>query len=112
MSIVETRLITGGVDTHLDVHVAAAIDANGGVFGVDSFPTTTAGFAELHAWLCGFGTVASVGVEGTGAYGAGLARFLQHAGVKVIEVVAPAVKLAAATASPTPSTPWRQRGRR
>ena len=89
MSIVETRLITGGVDTHLDVHVAAAIDANGGVLGVESFPTTTAGFAELHAWLCGFGTVASVGVEGTGAYGAGLARFLQHAGVKVIEVDRP-----------------------
>ena len=51
MTIVETRPITGGVDTHLDVHVAAALDANGGVLGVESFPTTTAGFAELHAWL-------------------------------------------------------------
>jgi len=31
MTIVEsTRLVTGGVDTHLDVHVAAAVDANGG----------------------------------------------------------------------------------
>ena len=47
MTIVETRPITGGVDTHLDVHVAAALDANGGVLGVESFPTTTAGFAEL-----------------------------------------------------------------
>ena len=55
MTIVETRLITGGVDTHLDVHVAAALDGNGGVLGVESFPTTTAGFAELHAWLCSFG---------------------------------------------------------
>ena len=71
MSNVETRLITGGVDTHLDVQVAAAIDANGGVLGVESFPTTTAGFADLHAWLCSFGTMARVGVEGTG----GLARF-------------------------------------
>ena len=52
MSIVETRSITGGVDTHLDVHVAAALDANGGLLGVWSFPTTTAGFADLHAWLC------------------------------------------------------------
>ena len=43
MSIVETRLITGGVDTHLDTHVAAALDANGGVVGVESFPTTTLG---------------------------------------------------------------------
>ena len=35
MTIVETtRLVTGGVDTHLDVHVAAAVDASGGVLGV------------------------------------------------------------------------------
>ena len=80
MTIVETRPITGGVDTHLDVHVAAALDGNGGVLGVESFPTTTAGFAELHAWLCRFGAVERVGVEGTGAYGAGLARFLRGPG--------------------------------
>ena len=89
MTIVETRPITGGVDTHLDVHVAAALDANGGVLGVESFPTTTAGFAELHAWLCSFGPLERVGVEGTGAYGAGLARFLRAAGVAVIEVDRP-----------------------
>ncbi len=57
MTIVETRLITGGVDTHLDVHVAAAIDSSGGTLGIESFPTTTAGFAELHAWLRGFGSL-------------------------------------------------------
>jgi transposase len=73
MTIVETRPITGGVDTHLDVHVAAAMDSNGGTLGVESFPTTPAGFAELHAWLWGFGPLERVGVEGTGAYGAGLA---------------------------------------
>ena len=89
MTIVETRPITGGVDTHLDVHVAAALDANGGVLGVESFPTTTAGFAELHAWLCRFGSLERVGVEGTGAYGAGLARFLRAVGVAVIEVDRP-----------------------
>ena len=76
MTIVETRPITGGVDTHLDVHVAAALDGNGGVLGVESFATTLAGFGELHAWLCRFGSLDRVGVEGTGAYGAGLARFL------------------------------------
>jgi transposase len=89
MTIVETRPITGGVDTHLDVHVAAALDANGGLLGVWSFPTTTAGFAELHAWLIGFGTLGRVGVEGTGAYGVGLARFLRGAGVAVLEVSRP-----------------------
>ncbi len=78
MTIVEpTRSITGGVDTHLDTHVAAAVDANGGLLGVESFPTTTAGLAELHDWLAGFGALARVGVEGTGAYGAGLARHLR-----------------------------------
>jgi transposase len=89
MTIVETRPITGGVDTHLDAHVAAALDANGGVLGVESFPTTTDGFARLHTWLGSFGAVTQVGVEGTGAYGAGLARFLHRAGVRVIEVDRP-----------------------
>ena len=81
MTIVEsTRPITGGVDTHLDVHVAAAVDANGGVLGVESFATTPAGYVELYAWLAAFGTVDRVGVEGTGAYGAGLARHLRGRG--------------------------------
>ena len=39
--------------------------------------TTRAGFAELYGWLTDFGAVARVGVEGAGAYGAGLARFLR-----------------------------------
>ena len=47
MTIVETRPITGGVDTHLEVHVAAALDANGGVLGVESFPTTPAGYRRV-----------------------------------------------------------------
>jgi transposase len=90
MTIVEsTRPVTGGVDTHLDVHVAAAVDAGGGVLGVESFPTTRAGFGELYRWLCSFGELARVGVEGTGAYGAGLARYLRGEGVAVIEVDRP-----------------------
>ena len=90
MTIVETtRLITGGVDTHLDVHVAAVVDGNGGVLGVESFATTPAGYRELCSWLETFGTVARVGVEGTGAYGAGLARHLRCRGVVVIEVDRP-----------------------
>ena len=57
MTIVETHPITGGVDTHLDIHVAAALDSNGGTLGVESFPTTTGGFSDLYAWLSGFGTL-------------------------------------------------------
>ena len=90
MAIVEnTRPVTGGVDTHLDAHVAAALDMNGGVLGIESFPTNTAGFAQLHRWLETFGPLAKVGIEGTGAYGAGLARHLRGCGVVVIEVDRP-----------------------
>jgi transposase len=92
MTIVEnTRPVTGGVDTHLDRHVAAAVDDVGALLGVESFPATAAGYRDLHGWLAGFGQVVSVGVEGTGAYGVGLARFLHRASVRVrvIEVDRP-----------------------
>jgi transposase len=89
MTIVETRPIMGGVDTHLDTHVAAALDANGGVLGIESFATTPQGFRALHEWLAGFGPIARVGVEGTGAYGVGLARHLRGEGLEVIEVDRP-----------------------
>ena len=90
MTIVEsTRPITGGVDTHADVHVAAAVDTNGGVLGVESFATTPAGYRGLCSWLQRLGTVDRVGVEGTGAYGAGLARHLRGQGLVVIEVDRP-----------------------
>jgi transposase len=81
--------ITGGVDTHLDVHVAAALDEHGGLLGTASFATTSDGYGELAGWLCSFGEVVLVGVEGTGSYGAGLTRFLHAAGVAVVEVDRP-----------------------
>jgi hypothetical protein len=90
VTIVETgvhaRAITGGVDTHADVHVAAALDPVGGLVGVAEFPATPAGYARLLGWLGGFGTVCLVGIEGTGSYGAGLARHITAAGVRVVEV--------------------------
>jgi transposase len=90
MTIVEVaRPVVGGVDTHLDVHVAAALDVNGGVLGVRSFPTTPDGYHALSGWLGSFGPLERVGVEGTGTYGAGLARHLATSGVSVIEVDRP-----------------------
>jgi transposase len=86
MTIVDIRAITGGVDTHADVHVAAALDPIGGVLGVQEFPATPAGYERLLGWLGGFGTVCLVGIEGTGSYGAGLARHITGAGVRVVEV--------------------------
>lgn len=86
VTIVETCAITGGVDTHADAHVAAALDPIGGLLGVQEFPATAAGYARLLDWLGGFGTVCVVGIEGTGSYGAGLARHITAAGVRVVEV--------------------------
>jgi transposase len=85
MTIVESRLITGGVDTHADTHVAAALDPIGGLLGVEEFPVTPAGYARLLGWLDGFGTVGLAGIEGTGSYGAGLARHVTAAGIRVVE---------------------------
>ena len=84
MTIVEVpRAVTGGVDTHLDLNVAAALDLVGGLLEVAEFPATAAGHRRLLGWLAGFGPVARVGVEGTGSYGAGLASYLRAAGVEV-----------------------------
>jgi transposase len=86
VTIVETRADTGGVDTHADTHMAAALDPVGGLLGVQEFPATAAGYGRLLDWLGGFGTVCLVGIEGTGSYGAGLARHMAAAGVRVVEV--------------------------
>ena len=83
------RRVTGGVDTHLALNVAAGVDDIGGLLGVAEFPTTSAGHKRLLEWLESFGEVARVGVEGTGSYGTGLARFLRGAGVQVLEVDRP-----------------------
>ena len=50
MTIVEAaRSVTGGVDTHLDVNVAAALDDIGGLLGVEEFATDAAGHRlDIH----------------------------------------------------------------
>ncbi len=66
--------------------MAAVLDEIGGLLGTESFPADPDGYAELLTWLKSFGDVGKVGVEGTGSYGAGIARFLARAGVHVVEV--------------------------
>jgi transposase len=83
------EFVVGGVDTHKDVHVAAVIDQTGRILAGAEFPTTTAGHRRLLAWMRGNGHLAKVGIEGTGSYGAGLARHLAAAGVEVVEVDRP-----------------------
>jgi transposase len=87
MTIVEAPPgITGGVDTHLDAHVAAALDPLGRLIGTESFPADAAGYKALLAWLEGFGQVTKVGIEGTSSYGTGLARSLRRRGIEIVEV--------------------------
>ena len=81
--------ITGGVDTHADNHVAAAVDHNGGLLGVESFPADEVGYEDLLAWLASFGELVRVGVEGTGSWGVGLTRFLTDHEIVVVEVDRP-----------------------
>lgn len=85
----EQRIVVGGVDTHKDLHFAAVVDDQDRVLGNQSFATTRQGYKQMLAWLRSFGELARIGVECTGTYGAGLLRYLQHAGVEVLEVTAP-----------------------
>ena len=77
MTIVEAArpVITGGVDTHRDVHVAAAARSAGWTARHgELLHRLAAGYKALLGWLEAFGDVTKVGVEGTGSYGSGLAR--------------------------------------
>ena len=84
-----SRPVTGGVDTHKGIHVAAVVDRLGAVLGTAAFDNSTPGYELLYRWLSGFGTLERVGVEGTGSYGAGLARFLTAADLEVVEINRP-----------------------
>jgi len=81
--------VTGGVDTHLNTHTAAVIDPIGRVLGTEQFPADTAGYTALLDWIRTFGHPVRIGVEGTGAYGAGLTRLLHHEHIEVVEVDRP-----------------------
>ncbi|WP_235892328.1 IS110 family transposase [Mycolicibacterium hodleri] len=81
--------IIGGVDTHSATHHAAVIDTHGRLLGDAEFPATAAGYASMLTWMRNHGKLTQVGVEGTGAYGAGLARHLHTQGVEVLEVPRP-----------------------
>ncbi len=69
--------------------IAAVIDAAGRILATKSFAATLAGYRALLRWLRRHGCVVRVGVEGTGSYGAGLARYLSGQGVSVVEVKRP-----------------------
>ena len=97
-----SRTVIGGVDTHADTHTAAALDSAGRLLGHRQFATTAGGCQALLAWLRRHGQLKAVGVEGTGSYGAGLARLLTASGVHVVEVDRPNRKARRSTGKSDP----------
>ena len=83
------RRVVGGVDTHKDLHVAAVVDEVDRVLASQCFATTRHGYKQMLAWMRTFGSLQRVGIEATGSYGAGLLRYMQKAGVEVLEVTTP-----------------------
>jgi transposase len=78
-----------GVDTHLNVHVGSLISNTGNCLGTISVTTDAAGYLKLIQWAVSFGPLHRAGVEGTGTYGAGLARALRDHDIEVLEVNRP-----------------------
>jgi transposase len=81
--------VMGRVDTHKHTHAAAALDQLGRELGVAEFATDAQGYRSLVRWLGSFGDIDALGVEGTGSWGAGLARHLAGENVAVVEVQRP-----------------------
>jgi transposase len=94
-----------GVDTHKPVHAATALSGLGARLGTITVPASAEGYRDLEAWACSFGAVHAFGIEGTGSYGAGLARALAGRGHAVIEVNRPNRQLRPSRARATRSMP-------
>ena len=82
----QPRKVLVGVDTHKHVHVAVAIDTWGIRLGDQSFVADSGGYQCLIRWVETHGRIEAFGIEGTGSYGAGLARAVRRSGHRVVEV--------------------------
>ena len=76
-----------GVDTHRDTHQAEIALPTGAPIATVRVANTSAGYAELLAWIAEHtpGPRLVVAIEGTRSYGVGLARAAAAAGLTVIE---------------------------
>ena len=82
--------VVAGVDTHKDTHHVAVLNAaTGAGLGDMRVPATPAGYDRLHDFVRSHGRIRMIGIEGTGSYGAGLARALRAAGAPIREVIRP-----------------------
>lgn len=85
----QTCHVIGGVDTHKDLHVASVVNHEDKVLGTQSFATIRQGYRLMLVWMRSFGELQRIGIECTGSHGAGLLRYMQSAGVDVLEVTTP-----------------------
>ncbi|WP_457962603.1 IS110 family transposase [Arthrobacter sp. D1-29] len=81
--------VIAGIDTHADTHYVAIIDETGRHLMDKEFPAVGSGYRNIVEFITGFGPVVAAGVEGTGSYGAELARVLTREGFRVLEVMRP-----------------------
>jgi transposase len=79
-------MITFGIDTHKGTLAVSAIDDTGREVGARTFPNTVRGHGALVAWAGAIGSLRRFGIEGSGSYGAALARLLVATGESVVEV--------------------------
>ncbi|UZX05047.1 IS110 family transposase [Arthrobacter sp. CDRTa11] len=81
--------VIAGIDTHTDTHHVAIISETGRHVADQEFLAVESGYRKIIEFITGFGPVVAAGVEGTGSYGAELARILTKEGIQVLEVMRP-----------------------
>jgi transposase len=81
--------VIAGIDTHTETHHVAVISGTGEHLADKEFLADASGYRKIIEFLTTFGTVLAIGVEGTGTYGAELARVLTREGMQVLEVMRP-----------------------
>lgn len=75
-----------GIDSHKSTLAVAAVDDLGRQLAVRQFPNHASGHRALLAWVKATGETRAIGIEGSGSYGACLARLLMSDGEVVSEI--------------------------
>jgi transposase len=85
----EVTTVIAGIDTHADTHHVAVINEYGKPLADKEFLAVGSGYRKIVEFITSYGPVSAVGVEGTGSYGAEIARILRDEGLSVFEVNRP-----------------------
>lgn len=89
-SLAEFADVVIGVDTHVDTHTAAVVDARtGAVLQELTVATTPAGYQELVDLAQAHSPARVWAIEGTGSHGAGLTRYLRRGSEVIVELDRP-----------------------